>query len=131
MRKLIYLLIIIAVIVAALVGCNGKNKEKDYSLSIGVVVNHDAAKANVTETVATLVTDADGKIVICRLDCVDYTVGYTAEGALKTTAPKSKVVLGDAYAMDAGSWAKQGAALENHVKGKTQAEVASIAVDGG
>lgn len=127
MKKLVSLLIIIAVISVAFIGCG----KKDYSLSIGVAVTHDSAKVKVSETVATLVTDAGGRIVLCRLDCVDYTASYNDEGTLKTTAPKSKVEQGDAYAMNAGSWAQQGAALENYVKGKTQAEVAAIAVDGG
>ena len=135
MKKLISLLVILTIVSTAFVACNNKKDDtpaqNDYSLAIGVVVTENAAKAKVTETVATIITDTDGKIVLCRLDCIDYTVSYTDEGALKTIAPTSKVTLGDTYTMNAGSWAAQGAALENHVKGKTQAEVTAIALDGG
>ena len=130
MKKIISLLVILVIICAAFAGCKN-NTPKDYSLAIGVAVTKDAETSNVVETVATIVTDADGKIVLCRLDCVDYSVSYDNNGALKTTAPTSKVELGANYKMSSGTWAEQGAALENYVKGKTQAEVAAIALDGG
>ena len=129
MKRLISALIILTVVLTAFAGCG--NKEKDYSLAIGVELTENLAKNKITQTVATLVTDADGKIVLCRLDCVDYTAKYDDDGVLNTTAPASKVSLGDNYKMDAGSWAEQGKALENYVVGKTQAEVAAIALDGG
>jgi len=132
MKKLISLLMILTVVLTALVGCGDKAPvEKDYSLSIGVVVTEDLAKNKITQTAATVVTDAEGKIVLCRLDCVDFTAKYGDDGALITTAPTSKASLGDYYMMDAGSWASQGKALEGYVVGKTQAEVAAIALDGG
>ena len=101
--------------------------EKDYTLSIGVVVTENLTTLKLTETVAAIVTDKDGKIVLCRVDCVDYTAKYDTEGALDLTAPTSKVTLGDSYSgMPAGSWAKQGSALEKAVIGKTQTEVAAM-----
>ena len=134
MKKIVSILVILTMALCAFVGCNSEKApaEKDYNLAIGVVVSEKLASLKVTETVATIVTDADGKIVLCKLDCVDYTAKYGEDGALNTTAPTSKVVLGDAYGtMPAGSWDKQAAAIENAVKGKTQAEVAAIAVEGG
>lgn len=135
MKKIVSVLIILTVVLSAFVGCGGDNNdpvEKSYSLAIGVVLTDSLAKNKLTETVATIVTDEAGKIVLCRLDCVDYTAKYNEEdGSLVLTAPASKASLGDSYMMEAGSWASQGKALESHVKGKTQAEVAAIALDGG
>ena len=139
MKKALSLLIVLTMVVAMLVACNNNKDdgpvtpvEKDYSLAIGVVVTENLKTLKLTETVATIVTDADGKIVLCRLDCVDYQAKYGDDGALNTTAPTSKVTAGDAYGtMPAGTWAAQGKALENYVVGKTQAEVAAIALEGG
>ena len=134
MKKIVSLLLVLVFVLAAFTACGGEKApvEKDYNLAIGVVVTENLEKIKLTETVAAVVTDADGKIVLCRLDCVDYTAKYGEDGALDTTAPTSKVALGDAYGtMPAGTWYVQGAALESYITGKTQAEVAAIALEGG
>ena len=135
MKKILSLLLVLALALTAMVACGDSNEdtpsEKDYSLSIGTVVTSNLTNLKLTETVATIVTDADGKIVVCRLDCFDYSAKYN-EGTLDTTFPTSKVTLGDSYGtMPAGTWAAQGAALEKYVVGKTQAEVAATALEGG
>lgn len=128
MKRIVSLLLVLILALSVFVGCG--SKEKDYSLSIGVVVTEALAKSKVTQTVATIVTDADGKIVVCRLDCVDYSAYKSGE--IVTAAPTSKVAQGENYgSMPAGTWYKQGAALEAYVVGKTQAEVAAIALEGG
>ena len=137
MKKIVSLLIALVVVLAAFSACGGEKApvEKDYNLAIGVVITENLASSKLTETVAAVVTDADGKIVLCRLDCVDYAVKYDDDDALITTAPTSKVAQGEAYdaysPLPAGSWYEQGAALEKYVLGKTQAEVAAIALEGG
>ena len=133
MKKLLSIVMVLTFIVAAFAGCGStKTEAASYELAIGVAVTENLAKSKVTQTVASIVTDAEGKIVLCRLDCVDYTAKYGEDGALDTTAPVSKVALGDNYgAMPAGTWYVQGAALESYVTGKTQAEVAAIALEGG
>ena len=133
MKKIISLILVLVVAFATLafVACdNANNTEKTYTLAIGVVVAPNTASNKITETVAAIVTDADGKVVLCKVDCIDYSVKYDENGALVTTAPTSKVALGDNYSMPAGSWAKQVSALESYVVGKTQAEVAEVAVNG-
>ena len=111
---------------------NNTPTENEYALSIGVVVTENLATLKLTETVATIVTDKDGKIVLCRIDCVDYSAKYDEDGALITTAPTSKVTLGDAYSgMPAGSWATQGSAFEQFVIGKTQADVTALVNESG
>ena len=134
MKKIIALLMVMVVAVAVFVACDNGDKtpvEKDYTLAIGVVVTPNTATNKVDETVATIVTDSDGKIVLCRLDCVKYEAKYDESGALVTKAPVSNVALGDNYGqMPAGTWAQQGAALEKYVVGKTQAEVAGVVANG-
>lgn len=135
MKKIVSLLLVLVTVLTAFAACGEDETttaEKDYDLAIGVVVTENLAGVKLTETVAAIVTDADGKIVLCRLDCVDYTAKYNEDGSLQTTAPTSKVAIGAAYGtMPAGSWDVQGAALEKYVVGKTQAEVAAIALEGG
>ncbi len=135
MKKLLSLLIVVATLVMALVGCGAPEDDgmRDYKLSIGVVVASDESVTEVTETVASIVTDADGKIVLCRLDCVVY------GGDSADSDPTSKVEQGDdydtvpGYGMDegAGDWYKQSEALEKYVVGKTRSEVASITLKTG
>ena len=145
MKRIVSLLIALLLVVTALVACGNKNTpeettpdnnanntpvEKTYNLAIGVAVAKDLAGLKLDETVATIVTDADGKIVLCRFDCLSHTMKIT-DGVLDTKAPTSKVVLGDAYMMDKGSWATQTAKLESFLVGKTQADVAAIVLNGG
>lgn len=144
MKRIVSLLIALLLVVTALVACGDKTPEettpdntvnntpteKTYALSIGVAVAKDLEGLKLDETVATIVTDADGKIVLCRFDCLSHTMKIT-DGVLYTKAPTSKVVLGDAYMMGKGSWATQTAKLESFLVGKTQADVAAIVLNGG
>ena len=134
MKKIIALLMVLVLAVAVFVACDNGTQdpvEKDYTLSIGVVVKENLAGKKVDETVATVVTDSDGKIVLCRVDCIKYEAKYDEAGALNTKAPTSNVALGDNYGqMPAGTWANQGAALEKYLVGKTQAEVAGVVSNG-
>ncbi len=136
MKKIVSLTLALIIVLAsfAFVSC-GTNKEetpteKDYNLAIGVVVSPSTSKATVAETVAAIVTDADNKIVLCKIDCIEY-AALNKDGSFSTTAPTSKVAQGDSYGkMNAGTWAEQVAHLEKYVVGKTQAEVAEVAVNG-
>jgi len=132
MRRFVSLIIVLVLAVSALVGCGAT--EKDYNLAIGVEVTETLASSKVANTVAAIVTDAEGKIVLCRIDCVEYSA-FDREGAIVTTAPVSKVAQGEDYDknnyMAAGDWYKQAQAFENFVVGMTRAEVAAIATEGG
>ena len=129
MKKIVSLLLVLILALSVCTACG--NKEKDYSLAIGVAVSGTLTNSKVSETVAAIVTDADGKIVLCRLDSVEYSAWKS--GAVNTTVPTSKVAQGDNYDpnnyMPAGDWYKQAEALEKYVVGKTQAEVAAITTD--
>ena len=126
--------------VVAIVACDTPAKEADYKLGMGVVVSMDSSKtglAQVDATVATVVTDADGKIVACRIDVAQNKMTVT-DGAVDTAATfKTKMELGDEYGM-AGykidndgngvtkEWYEQAKAFESYVVGKTVAEVEAI-----
>ena len=113
--------------------------EKEYKLGMGVVVKTDSSKtgnAQVDATVATVVLDADGKIVACRIDVAQNKMNVT-DGAVDTAKTfETKMELGDRYGM-AGKvdnngdgimkeWYEQTKAFEAYVVGKTAAEVNSI-----
>lgn len=144
MKKIISLLVLLTLVATMFVACANKTSdetetteasvEKDYTLAIGVVATPNLNSSKVSDTVAAIVTDADGKIVLCRFDCIEYTAKY-ADGVLDTTAPKSKAAQGDAYdafsPMPAGAWYKQVDALATYITGKTQDEVAATALTNG
>ena len=113
--------------------------EATYKLGMGIVVNTDSSKtgnAQVDATVATVVTDADGKIVLCRIDVAQNKMNV-ADGVVDTAATfKTKMELGKDYGMEGKvdndgngvmkEWDEQAKAFEAYVVGKTAAEVNSI-----
>ena len=108
--------------------------EQQYSLGMGVMINTDSSKENqaqVDATLAAVVLDGEGKIVSCRLDCVQNKMDVTG-GAVDTAATfKTKMELGDDYNMVAYSdatieWYDQAKAFESYVVGKTADEVAGL-----
>ena len=126
--------------IVAIVACDTPAKEADYKLGMGVVVSMDSSKtglAQVDATVATVVTDADGKIVACRIDVAQNKMTVT-DGAVDTVATfKTKMELGDDYGMApvkidndgngvTKEWYEQAKAFESYVVGKTVAEVEAI-----
>ena len=136
--KRIFAILLCAVMVLAAVAC--APAEKEYKLGMGVVVSTDSSKtgnAQVDATVATVVTDADGKIVACRIDVAQNKMTVT-DGAVETAKTfETKMELGTRYNMAAyGSdndgdgrvleWDAQTKAFEQYVIGKTAAEVAAI-----
>ena len=144
MKKLLVILMCLCM-VFAIVACDTNNNgdtttEADYKLGMGIVVSTASSatgNAQVDATVATVVTDAAGKIVACRIDVAqskfDLTKDFAAESA-KTF--KTKMELGDEYGM-AGiidndgngvmlEWDEQALAFEKYVVGMTAAEVEAI-----
>ncbi len=133
--------------VVAVVACNNETpdegaKEAEYKLGMGVVVSTASSatgNAQVDATVATVVTDADGKIVACRIDVAQNKMNV-AEGAVDTAATfQSKAEKGDNYNMatwGAGQdnngdgkvleWYAQAQAFEAWTVGKTAAEISAM-----
>lgn len=130
MKKLISIVLVVCMALA-LVACNGSGKEAEYKLGMGVTVSldtSDTGNAQVDATVATVVLDADGKIVACRLDCAQSKMDVK-DGAVDTKKTfKSKVELKEDYGMVQYSdatleWYEQAENFEKYVTGKTAAEV--------
>ncbi len=138
--KRIFAMLLCLCMIVAIVACDTPAKEADYKLGMGVVVSMDSSKtglAQVDATVATVVTDADGKIVACRIDVAQNKMTVT-DGAVDTAATfKTKMELGDEYGMApvgidndgngvCKEWYEQAKAFESYVVGKTVAEVEAI-----
>lgn len=116
-----------------------KQEELCYKLGMGTIVdmnNHWGNTVQVDVTVATVVLDDDGRIVLCRIDAsqnkMDVTSGVV--DAEKTFMTKREY--GDTYGLTYGpdanndgivlEWYKQAEAFESYVIGKTVNEVANI-----
>ena len=137
MKKILALALCLCTILAVCVACGAK--EVEYKLGMGVVVSMESSKtgnAQVDATVATVVTDAEGKIVACRIDVAQNKMTIT-DGAVDTAKVfETKMELGDRYGM-AGKvdndgngvmkeWYEQVKVFESYVVGKTAAEVEAI-----
>ena len=132
--KKFFAILLCAIMLVALVACDTGAKEADYKLGMGVVVSMDSSKdglAQVDATVATVVTDAEGKIVACRIDVAQnkYTLGTDkADKKFET-----KMELGSRYGMEGKvdndgngvklEWDAQAKVFEAWVVGKTANEV--------
>ena len=139
MKKFFAILLCVCMMAVAIVACDKPAKEADYKLGMGVVVSLDSSatgNAQVDATVATVVTDADGKIVACRIDVAQNKMNVT-DGAVDATLTfKTKMEKGSEYGMagiidndDNGvmlEWDAQAKAFESYVVGKTAAEVEAI-----
>ena len=106
----------------------------EYKLGMGVSVSTNSTKdghAQVDATVATVVLDADGKIVACRLDCAQNKMDVE-DGEVNTEATfETKRELRERYNMVAFSdatreWFEQAEAFEAYMVGKTADEVENM-----
>ncbi len=133
MKKFLAILLCLCMALTA-VACSS---EAEYKLGMGVDVNMGSSaetNAQIDATVAAVVTDADGKIVMVRLDCAQNKMN-TTDGVVDTAATfKSKMELGDDYGMapvgidnngDGKSleWYDQAKAFETWCVGKTAADL--------
>ncbi len=118
--------------------------EKEYKLGMGAEVNFDTDKAQINATFATVVLDANGKIVSCRIDVAQNTVAFKDGKVDTTTVYETKMELGTRYGMGQDSiteankwmdnngdgkvyeWDVQTKAFENYVVGKTVAQIKAM-----
>lgn len=140
MKKL-FAILLCACMMLAVVACGAPAdkgaKEAEYKLGMGVVVSMASSKtgnAQVDATVATVVTDADGKIVACRIDVAQNKM-VIADGAVDTAKTfETKMELGDRYGMAPVKidndnngvtleWYEQAKAFETWTVGKTADEI--------
>ena len=138
MKKIISLILILSLSLFAFAACGGKDNddntptEKNYSLAIGVATTQSGEK--VTNTVAAIVIE-DGKIVACRIDCIDVKASLLEDGTVDASKTyQSKAELGDAYdsysPMPSGRWYQQVEAFAKTAVGKSAAEVAGLSIEG-
>ncbi len=137
--KRIFALLLCVCMAVAVVACDTPAKEADYKLGMGIVVSTASSKtgtAQVDATVATVVTDADGKIVLCRIDVAQNKMNV-ADGAVEANKTfETKMELGSRYGMEGKvdnddngvmlEWDAQAKEFEKYVVGKTAAEVEAI-----
>ena len=136
MKKIIAIALA-AMCMLSLVACGAK--EAEYKLGMGIVLSTASSAENnaqVDATVATVVLDADGKIVKCRIDVAQNKMDITG-GAVDTAKKfETKMELGSRYGMagkvdnnDDGvmlEWDAQTKAFEEYVVGMTAAQVKAI-----
>ena len=136
MKKIIAIALA-AMCMLSLVACGAK--EAEYKLGMGIVLSTASSAENnaqVDATVATVVLDADGKIVKCRIDVAQNKMAV-ADGAVDTAKTfETKMELGSRYGMEGKvdndgngvmlEWDAQAKAFEAYVVGKTGSEVAAL-----
>ena len=144
-KKVLIIAIVAVVVIAAVVlgvVLLGGNKEKEYKLGMGVVVSLDSSKtgtAQIDATVATVVLDAEGKIVACRIDVAQNKITLDATGAFTVGDLRTKMEKGSDYGMATSQWSsdnnddgkilewnEQAKIFEKHVVGMTVAEVKAM-----
>ena len=133
MKKVIVAVLALCMVLS-LAACGSKTAE--YKLGMGVSLNMDSSSsddhlAQVDATVATVVLDKDGKIVKCRIDCVQDKMDVT-DGAVDTAKSfLTKAELKEDYNMVKYSgctyeWYQQAQAFEAYCEGKTAADLSGM-----
>ncbi len=108
--------------------------ESEYRLGMGVSLNMNSSKTNnaqVDATVAAVVLNEEGQIVLARIDVAQSKMDVTDGEVDPEKTFLSKVELGDDYNMVKYSeatheWYEQAAAFEAYVVGMTGEEVAAL-----
>ena len=128
-------LVIAVVLAVVLLGGEKPAAEKEYKLGMGVQFG-DLTNAQINATVATVVLDDAGKIVLCRIDTVQNKFAADEEGVSFSNL-KTKMELGYDYNMSkfghslvgnetVKEWFEQAKAFESWVVGKTANEVKNM-----
>lgn len=125
MKKITAVVLLLGMILA-LAACGGSAEGK-YKLGLGIVASTEASSseahvAQVDATVAAVVLDREGRIAVCRLDCLQNRMDITDGLVDPATSFLSNAEQKDA----APEWCRQAAEFESYVVGKTPAEVAGI-----
>lgn len=136
-NKKVLVIVAVVVVLAVVLGVVllGGSKEKEYKLGMGVAFG-DFTNAQINATVATVVLDDAGKIVLCRIDTVQNKFA-AGEESVTFSNLKTKMELGDDYNMakyghslvgneTVKEWYEQAKAFESWVVGKTADEVKNM-----
>ena len=143
--KKIFATMLAGVMVIGLAGCKNSasngGSDAAYKLGMGVTTSigsSSAGNAQVDATVATVVTDADGKIVSCIIDVAQNKMAIT-DGEVPADAAsmtfKTKKEKKEEYNMRGASpigkeWYEQSEGFCAYLVGKDASEIAAIPTDG-
>lgn len=147
MRKIISLLLTLALVMTMLTAC-GTTNEEGVKTGLAVVSSATSSKdatdekdglAQVDSTAVAVLVDNRGLIQNISIDVIQTKFEFSNTGEITTdlgTRFISKKELGDDYNMREASpigkeWDEQAEALENYVIGKTLDEVKGISIDNG
>src|SRR5690554_3237756 len=144
MRKIISLLLMVALVMTMFTACGAKGLKTGLAIVSSAGSSKEATEekdglAQVDSTAVAVLVDNKGVIKNIVIDVVQTKFNFSATGEFTTdlaTTFDSKMELGDDYGMRAASpigkeWNEQAEALEKYVTGKTLEEVKGIAVNGG
>jgi hypothetical protein len=144
MKKLISLLLCVALVMTMFTACGAKGLKTGLAVVSSASSSKEATDekdgtAQVDSTAVAVLVDDKGVIKDIVIDVVQTKFNFSKTGEITTELGKtfdSKKELGDNYNMRGASpigkeWYEQAEALEKYVTGKTLAEVKGIALDGG
>ena len=144
MRKLITLLLCVALVMTMFTACGAKGVKTGLAVVSGAGSSKEATEekdgtAQVDSTAVAVLVDDKGVIKSIVIDVVQTKFNFSTTGEITTDLAKtfdSKKELGYDYNMKGASpigkeWFEQAEALEKYVTGKTLADVKAIAIDGG
>ena len=120
---------------AALIRPAESSVEGQYKLGMGTAVSLAEGEAKSSVTTVAVITDSNGKIVDCVIDCGDFGISFDDVKAKKNGAYQTKNELGDSYGMVAYAgakyeWYEQAENFASSVKGMTAAKATMLALSG-
>jgi len=128
------LLLLLASFSGCFRGAGGKENDDKAKTKFGTAIIADADtdedEASLTATFAAVLTDADGKIIACKLDELDLESAINGNTFADITELRTKREMGKDYGMQAAGakqeWFAQADAFCKYVVGMTANEVAGI-----
>lgn len=139
MRKLLSIVLCIVIIFSfvSLAGC-GSNTLKfgvgtyAYRENVSDSLDGEDGKAETVVNIAAVLLDSKGRVVECAIDCIDYSLGFSANGKyIPVDNVLSKYEQGDSYGMKANSgikkeWYEQVDAFVELIKGKSITDIKAL-----
>ena len=120
-----FMTVVLLMLTVSLSAC--QKKEEGYALGIGAFLEESTDALSVKATAAAVVTDGDGKIVLCRVDCSEAKATITDGKVSVEGVEKTKYELGKELSVGDGKYFYEGANFfENYVKGKTLSDIEAL-----
>lgn len=118
MKKILLSILIVALALTSLISCEVFSK--DRTLTVGVSTSNDGI--SFTETVAAIITEADGTVHMARLDAITYVPKFDSYGAPVAEIPT-------ALSEKGGTAYDELRFFEEYIVGKTVSEILAIPLD--